>query len=76
VGPASSGECGVELLVDQRVEQAVEHQVLGDEQLHRVLQHERVLDVAAQFLPLRVREPRLLGVVECARVAEQQARPG
>eukprot|EP01136_Pigoraptor_vietnamica_P000969 Opistho-1_new@26965 len=56
--------------IDQRIQQAVEHQVLRHEQLEPVPGDEQVLHRAAHALPGRMRHPGLLaGVERLARVA-------
>ncbi|MNE31172.1 hypothetical protein D3C80_1247230 [compost metagenome] len=61
-------------LVDQRIEQAIEGDVLGDEQLERIAQRQAVLDVAAQRLPGLAVEPGGLAGVQRFGAAEQQAQ--
>ncbi len=54
------GDRCVELLVDQRVKQTVEDQVLSDEKLEPILGHHQVLGHAAHALPRGMRKPSLL----------------
>ena len=55
---------GVEGFVDQRVGQPVDHQVLGDEELEPVLDHQRVFHQLAHPLPVVGIHPLVLGRIQ------------
>ncbi|MDT4842526.1 hypothetical protein FQZ97_764340 [compost metagenome] len=65
-----------EAAVDQRVEQAVQRQVLRHEQLERVLHHQAVFHVAAQPLPLGRLQPGLLAGVKHLGFGHRQTQAG